>query len=102
MQYIHDEFIFREPSQPFRRGGGGARQPLEGWRRSRGDDEENNDQNEDSSTPPSTSHSWTSRGGINRRGAGAGSLEQRTKSNEKWTYNDDRSGREMFHFIFCL
>lgn len=94
-QYI---YIFREQSQPFRRGGG-ARQPSEGWRRSRGDDDENNEQNEDSSTPPSTSHSWTARGGASRRGGGAGSLEQRTKSNEKWSYNDDRSGRKLRNSI---
>lgn len=83
----------REQSQTFRRGGGGmsTRQTSEVWRRSRGDDDENNQQGEDSS-PVNGSTSWTSRGGQSRRGAGNGSMEQRTKSNEKWASNDDRSG----------
>ncbi|CAF3691301.1 unnamed protein product [Rotaria sordida] len=80
----------REQSQTFRRGT--SRQTSDGWRRSRGDDvdDNNNQQNEDSSTPINSSTSWTSRGGQTRRGGG--SMEQRTKSNEKWNSNDDRSG----------
>jgi hypothetical protein len=97
-------FIFSEPSQSFRRGGGGPRQTSDGWRR-RDDEDENNDQNEDSSTPANSSTSWTSRGGQTRRGgigAGGGPLENRTKSNEKWTNNDDRPGRCQIIFVFNI
>ncbi|CAF4504864.1 unnamed protein product [Rotaria sp. Silwood1] len=78
----------REQSQTFRRGS--TRQTSDGWRRSRGDDDDSNQQSEDSSTPINSSNSWTSRGGQIRRGGG--SMEQRTKSNDKWNSNDDRSG----------
>lgn len=94
--------------QSFRRGGG-TRQTSDGWRRSRGDEDENNDQNEDSSTTSANgSASWTSRGGQTRRGGGP-PLENRTKSNDKWNYNDDRPGIYknnnfilIFMFIFLL
>jgi hypothetical protein len=86
--------VFSEQSQSFRRGAGagGTRQTSEAWRRSRGDEDETNDQNEDP-TPATGSASWTSRGSATRRGGGAGPIENRTKSNEKWTNNDDRPGR---------
>lgn len=81
-----------EQPQSFRRGGG-TRQTSDAWRRSRGDEDENQDQNEDSTTPANGSSSWTSRGGQTRRGGGAaGSMENRTKSNEKWSHTDDRPG----------
>lgn len=99
--------MFSEQSQPFRRGGG-PRQTSEGWRRSQGNDDENNEQNEDSSTQPNGSSSWTSRGGQARRGGGT--IENRTKSNDKWSHNDDRPGtykKEKFSienvmFLFLL
>jgi hypothetical protein len=104
-------FFLSEQSQSFRRGGG-TRQTADGWRRSRGDDEENNDQNEDTATPANGSASWTSRGGPARRGGGGGgggngSLEYRTKSNDKWNYNDDRPGTEkkiriLFKYFFLF
>ncbi|CAF0949761.1 unnamed protein product [Rotaria sordida] len=81
----------REQSQSFRRGGG-PRQTSEAWRRSRGDDEENHDQSEDLSPSTNTSTSWTSRSGQTRRGGGGGSIEHRTKSNDKWSHTDDRPG----------
>jgi hypothetical protein len=86
--------LSRDQSQTYRRGGGGGggRQTSDGWRRSRGDDDDN-EQSEDSPTPVNGSASWTSRGGQTRRvGGNSGSMEQRTKSNEKWNYNDDRPG----------
>ncbi|CAF4255406.1 unnamed protein product [Rotaria socialis] len=84
-------FDDREQSQTFRRGGGiSTRQTSEVWRRSRGDDDENNQQYEDTSTTVNGSSSWTARGGQTKRGGGSGSMEQRTKSNEKWNSNDDR------------
>jgi hypothetical protein len=82
--------LSRDQPQTFRRGG--MRQTSEGWRRSRGDDDDNNEQGEDSPTPVNGSASWTTRGGQTRRGNSNGSMEQRTKSNDKWSYNDDRSG----------
>ena len=82
---------FSEQSQPFRRGGG-TRQTMDGWRRSRGDDDENHDHNEDSSMPMNSSSTWTSRSGQTRRSGAGGSMEHRTKSNEKWNHADDRSG----------
>jgi len=91
--------LSRDQPQTFRRGG--MRQTSEGWRRSRGDDDDNNEQSEDSSTPVNGSTSWTSRGGSARRGGG--SMEQRTKSNDKWNYNDDRSGiHKNKRFAFCF
>jgi hypothetical protein len=89
---MNRSIISSEQPSSFRRGGG-ARQPSEGWRRTRGDDDENNEQNEDSSTPPNGSSSWASRGGQARRGGGSGLMDQRTKSSDKWTANDDRPGR---------
>ncbi|CAF1917971.1 unnamed protein product [Rotaria magnacalcarata] len=86
-------FDDREQSQTFRRGGGiSTQQTSEVWRRSRGDDDENNQQCEDTSTTVNASSSWTARGGQTKRGGGggSGSMEQRTKSNEKWNSNDDR------------
>jgi hypothetical protein len=93
MIYVLVLLLCRDQSQTFRRGGGGnTRQPSEGWRRSRGDDDDNNEENEDSPTPVNGSASWTSRGGQTRRGGSSGSIEQRTKSNDKWSYSDDRPG----------
>lgn len=90
-----DVLLCRDQSHTFRRGGGGAagssRQSSDGWRRSRGDDDEN-EQSEESPTGANGSTSWTSRSGQTRRG-GSSSMEQRTKSGEKWTHNDERSGR---------
>ncbi|CAM4908108.1 unnamed protein product [Rotaria socialis] len=92
----------REQPQSFRRGG--TRQTSDAWRRSRGDEDENHDQNEDPSTSTNGSaSSWASRGGQTRRGGsstgtggggsgGAASMENRTKSNDKWSHTDDRSG----------
>lgn len=82
----------RDQPQTFRRGAG--RQTSDGWRRSRGDDDDNNnnEQAEDSSAPVNGSSSWTSRSGLSRRGASNGSMEQRTKSSDKWTHSDDRTG----------
>lgn len=81
----------RDQPQTFRRGAG--RQTSDGWRRSRGDDDDNNDQGEEPSTSVNGSSSWTSRSGLPRRGASNGSMEQRNKSNEKWTHTDDRTGK---------
>jgi hypothetical protein len=87
--YILDLILSRDQPQTFRRGT--TRQASEGWRRSRGDDDDN-EQGEESPTQVNGSASWTSRGGQTRRGSSnSGSMEQRTKSNEKWNYNDDRS-----------
>ncbi|CAM4806474.1 unnamed protein product [Rotaria magnacalcarata] len=93
----------REQPQSFRRGG--TRQTSDAWRRSRGDEDENHDQNEDPSTSANGSaSSWTYRGGQTRRGGsatgtgggggsgGGASMENRTKSNDKWSHTDDRSG----------
>ena len=82
--------MFRDQSQTFRRGN--TRQTSEGWRRSRGDYDDNHLQNEDSSTSVNSSASWTFRGELTRRGGNSGSMEQRTKSNDKWNHYDDRSG----------
>jgi hypothetical protein len=92
-----------ESSQPFRRAGGGVgpgggtRQTSEGWRRSRGDDDDANEQNDD--VPPVNGSTTSSlRSGPSRRGGStnvSGSMEQRTKSNEKWNRNDDRPGRNL-------
>ncbi|CAF1566550.1 unnamed protein product [Adineta ricciae] len=86
---------YDDRDQSFRRGSA-TRQTSDGWRRSRGDedDDRNNDQNEDPPTGSGNgSTSWTSRGGgQTRRGGGSGSMEHRTKSNEKWSHSDDRPG----------
>jgi hypothetical protein len=91
MVYVLNLFLLSDPPQTARRGVGGTmRQTSDGWRRSRGDDDDNNEQNENSSTPANGSASWASRGGNVRRGGGP--IEQRTKSNDQWNYNDDRPG----------
>ncbi len=92
--------LSRDQPQTFRRGT--ARQTSEGWRRSRGDEDDNHEQNDDSPTSANGSTSWTSRGGQTRRGGG--SMEQRTKSNDKWNYNDDRPGinSNKFAFLFYI
>jgi hypothetical protein len=92
--------LSRDQAQPYRRGT--TRQTSDGWRRSRGDDDDNNDQGDDSSTPVNGSSSWTSRSGPARRGGSNGSMEQRTKSNDKWSYNDDRSGIEKKLDLFFV
>lgn len=91
------DFVFllfvSDQSQTFRRGAG--RQTSDGWRRSRGDDDDNanGEQSEDPSTPANGSSSWTSsRNGLARRVNSNGSMDQRTKSNDKWSHNDERSG----------
>lgn len=59
-----------EQSQTFRRGTG--RQTSDGWRRSRGDDDEHPN------------------GESARRVNSNGSMDQRTKSSDKWSHNDER------------
>jgi len=83
---------FSEQSQSSFRRGSGTRQTSETWRRSRGEDDENTEQNDEPTTPSNGSASWTSRGGQTRRGGGS-SLEQRTKSSDKWNTNEDRPGK---------
>ena len=84
--------VFRDQPQTFRRGGS-TRHSSDGWRRSRGDDDENgNEQTQEPSSTANGSSAWNSRGGQTKRGAAA-SMEQRTKSNDKWNHGDDRSGR---------
>ena len=81
-----------DQSHTFRRGGvSGSRQSSDDWRRSRGDDDDN-EQSEDSPTTANGSTSWTSRSGQARRGGSTSSMEQRTKSSEKWSVSDDRPG----------
>jgi hypothetical protein len=95
-----DFYLFRDQPQTFRRGT--ARQTSDGWRRSRGDDDDNNEQGEDSPIPVNGSSSWTSRNGPAKRVNSNGSMEQRTKSNDKWNYNDDRSGINKKNLLSVL
>mgnify|MGYP007031379436 CR=1 FL=1 len=93
---------FSEQSQSSFRRGSGTRQTSETsetWRRSRGEDDENTEQNDEPTTPSNGSASWTSRGGQTRRGGGS-SLEQRTKSSDKWNTNEDRPGKNSAEFFF--
>lgn len=81
-----DAFRDHQPTTN-RRPHANMRNSSDDWRRQKTDEDEHKDSKEDSSTQRSARNGPTKR--LER------SMEQRTKSDEKWNSNDHRAGKQI-------